>query len=153
MGSDVYSTCSYMYMYNCRGVCIVHVHAQCTCTHVHMYTCTQSCRCTFLSNGIPLAPLHSPSQISYIPASVGDSMVQLNAPDCVWKLSQDLLYLFVYQPTADFTRPLDELLNVYAKCFHHKLVPAVYQAKTVQQVMKSKQINKFIKVHMPVYLC
>lgn len=89
--------------------------------------------------------LHN-AQISYIAGSVGDSMVQLNPPDCIWKLSRDLLFLFVHHPSPDFTMPLSDMLSVYAKCYGHKLMPAVYAGKSIQQVMKSKQLNKVIMV-------
>ena len=73
-------------------------------------------------------------------------MIQLNRPDCLWKLSRDLLYLFVYHPTADFTMPLDDLLAVYAECFGRKFVPAVYAAKKFEQLMGGKHMLKVMKV-------
>ena len=87
-------------------------------------------------------------QISYIPTSVEDSLIQLNRPDCLWKLSRDLLYLFVYHPTADFSMPLNDLLAVYTDCFGQKFVPAVYAAKTFQQLMGGKHMLKVMKVGM-----
>ena len=85
-------------------------------------------------------------QVSYIPSSIGDSMIQLNQSDCLVKLSHDLLYLFIYHPTVDFTMSLSELESVYAECYGHKLIPAVYAEKGVPQLLVRKQINKAINV-------
>ena len=81
-----------------------------------------------------------------------DSVIQLNQSDCLWKLSRDLLYLFIYHPTPTFSMPLSDLLTVYAECFGRKLVPAVYAAKKFQQLMGGKHTVKVLKVGMVLYI-
>ena len=85
-------------------------------------------------------------QISYIASSEGDSVIQLNQADCLWKLAQDLLYVFVYHPAADFTMPLTDLQATYDKCHGHSFVSAVYAAKNIQQVLRAKHLTKSFKV-------
>ena len=85
-------------------------------------------------------------QISYIPSSIGDSVVQLNQSDCLWKLGQDLLYLFVYRPTADFMMTVSELVGTYPICYGRTLVPAIYAFKKIALLLASKQVAKIVKV-------
>ena len=75
-------------------------------------------------------------------------MVQLNRTDCLWKLGEDLLQLFVFHPTADLSLPLATLEALYAECFSRKLQTAVYSAKDVQQVLRAKHMKKVIHVNM-----
>lgn len=85
-------------------------------------------------------------QISYFPTDTGASLVQLNRMDCLWKLGEDLLQLFVYEPTADLTLPTAGLETLYAECFSRKLHTAIYAAKDIHQVLRAKQLKKVIQV-------
>ena len=73
-------------------------------------------------------------------------MVQLDSKDCLWKLGEDLLQLFVYRPTCDLTHPVSSLAHLYQECFSRKLVTAVYSAKDLEQVLKSKVLKTVINV-------
>lgn len=77
---------------------------------------------------------------------MGTSLVQLNRSDCLRKLGEDLLYLFVHHPTADLSLPVLSLETLYAECYSRKLLTAVYAAKDIQQVLKCKQLKKVIQV-------
>ena len=74
-------------------------------------------------------------------------MIQLNRTDCLWKLGQDLLYLFVYRPTPELTLPTAHLLTLYQQCYGRKFVPAIYGVKTLEGVIETvKSISKLMTV-------
>ena len=86
-------------------------------------------------------------QISSIPGSVGDSLIQLNRSDCHSKLSLDLLHLFVYQPTHRMTHLVNDMCRLYQQCHGHKLVPAVYGMRTVVGIIEAgSYVNGLMKV-------
>ena len=87
-------------------------------------------------------------QISYISNSVGDTIVQLNRPDCLFKLSIDLQYLFIYRPTTMHTMTLSELEGLYAECYGHRLSSAVYGSPTVELLFDHKQVKSLVKVRI-----
>ena len=88
----------------------------------------------------------TPSQISYIPSSIGDSLVQLNQAECLTKLARDLLHVFVCNPAPGHTHSLTTLLTGYEQFFGHRLMPVVYGFKRVKAVMGMKQVAKVIQV-------
>ena len=93
-----------------------------------------------------------PLQISSIPGSVGDSLIQLNRADCHVKLAFDLLYLFVYKPTPQLMLPVAHMASLYQQCHGHKLIPAVYGMKSLLGLIESaKPVSQLIKVHMYTY--
>ena len=73
-------------------------------------------------------------------------MIQLGMADCFQKLSDDLAYLFVFHPTANFSISVSELESCYAECYGRKLEPAIYAAKTVQKLFTWKQVVKVVQV-------
>ena len=92
-----------------------------------------------------------PLQISSIPGSVGDSLIQLNRADCHVKLAFDLLYLFVYKPTPQLMLPVVHMDSLYQQCHGHKLIPAVYGMKSLQGLIGgAKRVSEVIKVHIHV---
>ena len=85
-------------------------------------------------------------QISYFPADVGGSLVQLNTTDCQWKVGCDLIQLFVFRPTADLSLPVAGLEALYAEYFSRRLRTAVYAAKDIKWLLKAKHVQKVIEV-------
>ena len=86
-------------------------------------------------------------QLSNIPGSVGDSLVQLNRPDCISKLGLDLLHLFVVQPTPQLDLSLAQVNSLYLQTYGRRLIPAVYGMKTLEGLIeKEKQLNILLKV-------
>ena len=86
-------------------------------------------------------------QISTIDGSAGNSLVQLNRPDCIAKLGLDLLNLFVVQPTPQLDLSLVQINSLYLRCYQHRLVPAVYGMRTLEGVIEGeKYISLLLKV-------
>ena len=92
-------------------------------------------------------------QISYSSNPVGDTVVQLNRFDRLFKLSTDLQYLFIYQPTATHTMLLSKIEELYEECYGHKLSSAVYGSPTVELLFDHKQVKYLIKVRTLKSLC
>ena len=90
-------------------------------------------------------------QIGYIKGSVGDSLVQLNRQDCLFKLSLDLQYLFVHCPSSAQSMQLSELEVLYADCFGYKLSCAVYGSPTVELLFDHQPVKNVVKVR-PTYV-
>ena len=126
---------------------IQYVHVYCVYMNVLPYyfilLLNINVHCTLLY--LLLFPLPS-SQISHFPNDTGASLVQLNRQDCLWKLGEDLLHLFEYQPTATLSLPVSSLEALYAQCFSRRLVLAVYAAKDIHQVLRAKVLKKVIQV-------
>lgn len=125
---------------------IVHIYT-CTCQAEGTWYCYKYCR---FINSCWI------QQISFIPGSVGDSLIQLNRADCHGKLAFDLLYLFTYQPTPVLTLPVDHMSILYQQCYGHKFIPAVYGVKTLQGVIEmAKPVSQLMKVcvHVNVHAC
>lgn len=87
-------------------------------------------------------------QIGYNRYSVGNSVVQLSRFDCLFKLSLDLQYLFVYRPSTALTLPLSELESIYAECFGYTLSCAVYGSPTVELLFDHQQVKNLVKVRI-----
>ncbi len=87
-------------------------------------------------------------QVSPFPESLGSSMIQLISSECLWKLGEDLLQLFVFRPTHDLSHPLSALPSLYQECFSKKLMTSVYSATSLEQVLRSKVLKKVIHVSL-----
>jgi hypothetical protein len=66
--------------------------------------------------------------------------------DCLWKLGNDLVQLFVFRPTADLSLPVSSLEALYAEYYSRRLLTAVYAAKDIHQVLRAKALKKVIQV-------
>ena len=78
---------------------------------------------------------------------MGDSLVQLNRPDCVAKLGLDLLYLFVVRPTPQLDLSLAQISSLYSQCYGRRLTPVVYGMRTLEGVIEGeKHLSLLFKV-------
>ena len=83
---------------------------------------------------------------------MGASTVQLNRADCLWKVGEDLLHLFEYHPTPSLSLPVKSLEALYCQCYSRKLLPAVYAAKDIHQLLRAKILKKVIQVRFVLWV-